>query len=134
MEMIQVDFLEIFAQLPGRKSTGPSEFNFFYIFSTELFEFSFNPRCKIGWPTGHSAGAGEELIPKPAVFQIDRHLTTEYIFIGCLQILHFVSKYFSVQYLWAYLIPQYDVLKICSDLVQSYIACYIPIIIVTFVF
>lgn len=41
-------------------------------------------------------GAGEELIPKPAVFQVDQHLTTEYIFISRLQILHFVSKHFSV--------------------------------------
>ena len=27
-------------------------FTFLY-FPTEIFEFSFNPRCKIGWPQGH---------------------------------------------------------------------------------
>ena len=41
MEIIYVSILEIFAYLPGGKSTDPCEFNF----PAEFFEFSFNPRC-----------------------------------------------------------------------------------------
>ena len=43
----------IFANLPGGKSTGPGEFNFFIYFAAEIFEFSFRRRYKIGWPPGH---------------------------------------------------------------------------------
>ena len=42
----------IFASLPVKKSTGPVNLFFLYL-SAEIFEFSFNPRCKIGCPLGH---------------------------------------------------------------------------------
>ena len=45
MEIIYVSILEIFAYLPGGKSTDPCEFNFLLYFPAEFFEFSFNPRC-----------------------------------------------------------------------------------------
>ena len=41
----------ILAQPPGGKSTDHSEF--FLCFPTEIFEFSFDPWCKIGWSPGH---------------------------------------------------------------------------------
>ena len=43
----------IFTELPGGKSTGPGEFNFFLHFSAEIFGFSFNLRCRTGWLLGH---------------------------------------------------------------------------------
>ena len=41
-------FKYIFAQLPCKKPTCPGEY-----FPAEIFELSFNPWCKIGWPPGH---------------------------------------------------------------------------------
>ena len=44
----------VFAYLPGRKSTGPGEFFFFFLhFTAEIIKFNFNPWWKIGQPPGH---------------------------------------------------------------------------------
>ena len=38
--------------LPDGKSTVPGECYFLYL-PGDIFEFSFNPQCKIGWPPAH---------------------------------------------------------------------------------
>ena len=51
--MIVGKYLKIFAKLPGGESTNPYELIFLFYFSAILFEFDFNPRCKIGRSPGH---------------------------------------------------------------------------------
>ena len=39
-------------KLESKKLMAPANPSFLY-FTAEFLEFSFNPRCKIGWPLGH---------------------------------------------------------------------------------
>ena len=48
--------LEIFADLPGGKLTGPSEFNFFYISPLNSSNFILIPRAKLDSHRGTSTG------------------------------------------------------------------------------
>ena len=52
--MESLNFLNItFPYLPGEKSSDPRDCFLFLYFPTEIFKFSFDPQCKIGWPTGY---------------------------------------------------------------------------------
>ena len=46
-------FKHNFCLVPRWKINWPRWISFFLCFPAEIFEFGFNPRCKIGWPPGH---------------------------------------------------------------------------------